>query len=83
MEGDSIKLYKLVRKHDVNKVSGTGTVALISVMPSGRAVMEWISSNHPTLTIFNNIDEISLIHGHGGDSVVVPLETKKKKRSKN
>ena len=83
MEGDSIKLFKLLRKYDINKVSGTGVVALIGVMPSGRAIMAWISSNHPTLTIFNNIDEISLIHGHGGDSVVVPLETKKKKRSKN
>ncbi len=83
MEGDNIKLYKLVRKHDTNKVSGTGIVALISVMPSGRAVMEWISSNHPTLTIFNNLDEISLIHGHGGDSVVLPLENKNKRRRKN
>jgi hypothetical protein len=82
MEGDSIKLFKLIRKNDVNKVSGTGTVALISVMPSGRAIMEWISSNHPTLTIFNNLDEITLIHGHGGNSIVVPLEEKKRKRRK-
>lgn len=79
MEGDSIKLYRMVRSRDVNGKSGTGTVALIAVMPSGRAVMEWISSNHPTITIFANLDEVNLIHGHGGSSVIEPVGKGKSK----
>jgi hypothetical protein len=82
MDGDSIKLYKLVRKLDVNKMSGTGVVALIAVMPSGRAIMEWIASNHPTISIFNNLEEITLIHGHNGASVVESMQ-EPKKRNRN
>lgn len=80
MDGDSIKLYKLVRKTDINKVSGIGVVALIAVMPSGKAVMEWIASNHPTISIFNNLEEITLIHGHNGASVVESIQEPKKRK---
>lgn len=85
MEGDKIKLYKLVRKKDIHGVSGIGLIALIAVFPSGRAILEWVSSNHPTLTIFNGgIQEIELIHGHNGTTTVEKLDEKKKtKKSKS
>lgn len=82
MHGDKIALYQLIRKQDVHGISGTGVVALIAVMPSGRAIMEWTASNHPTLTIFANIQEIELIHGHGGASVVKLVKEEKPLRKK-
>lgn len=78
MQGDTIKLYKLVRNKDVTGLSGTGDVAFIAKLPSGRCVMEW-TSNHPTITIFANLDELILIHGHNGSSVLECLDEPKKK----
>lgn len=81
MHGDTIKTYKLVRNKDVTGVSGTGIVGFIAELPSGRCVLEWIS-NHPTITIFNNIKEIELIHGHDGKSVIKCIEMQTKKIKK-
>lgn len=86
MQGDKIKTYRLVRNKDVNGLSGTGVVALIAVFPSGRAIMEWIASNHPTVSIFNGgVEEILLIHGHNGSSVIESLDEpiKRKKNAKH
>ena len=83
MQGDKIKIYKLVRHTDVNGISGKGIVALIAQLPSGRCVMEWISSNHPTITLFANLQEIELIHGHGGATVVESVSDAREKRKKH
>lgn len=60
-----VKPFYLYRTDDVSGVSGTGVVAVGVVLPSGKAVMEW-NSKWPTVTIFNSIDHIVAIHGHGG-----------------
>lgn len=39
------------------------------VLPSGRAVLEWLS-RWPTVTLFDSVEEIIRIHGHGGRTVL-------------
>ena len=55
-------LYRLV---DQSGVSGTGIVAIGVVLPSGKAVLEW-RSRWKTLTVFESVEQVLQIHGHGG-----------------
>lgn len=57
--------FYLLREQDVSGVSGTGIVARGIILPSHRVVMEW-SMPFESITIFQNIGEVSQIHGHGG-----------------
>lgn len=62
--------FYLLRKKDVSGVSGTGLVARGVVFPSHRCVVEWLMP-HETLTIFDNIAQIQLIHGHDGKTELI------------
>lgn len=61
----NLRAFYLYRQEDVSGVSGTGIVAVGVVLPSGHAVMEWCS-RWPTVTVFQTIDQVERIHGHGG-----------------
>lgn len=64
----------LVRHADPSQVSGLGVVASGVVWPDRRAVFRWSGSRPPTgyadpvqqLCMFDDVDEISAVHGHGG-----------------
>ena len=58
------------RDEDVHGNSGTGIVAEGVIFRSGQCVMRW---NHEiaSIVMFNSIDEVEAIHGHGGKTVVV------------
>lgn len=78
--------FYLLRKEDVNGKSGTGVVARGVVLPSGRAVLEW-QTFHSSINIYNNLDSIEEIHGHGGATVVImgappDIDSPKKKKKK-
>ena len=60
-----IRPFYLYRIEDASGVSGTGIVAVGVVLPSGKAVMEW-RSRWKTLTVFESVEQVVLIHGHGG-----------------
>ena len=61
----AVRPFYLYRREDVSGVSGTGIVAVGVILPSGHAVMEWCS-RWPTVTIFQSIEQVERIHGHGG-----------------
>lgn len=84
MKGDKIKPFYLFRKTDVHGISGTGIIGLGAVLPSGRCIFEWTASNHPTITLFQNLEEIELIHGHGDKTKIILGNPKmnRKKREK-
>lgn len=82
MKLDTIKEFYLMRKKDVNGISGTGVIARGVILPSGKCVMEW-QTIHPTITIFANIDEVKFLHGHEGATDVIlgsPLKEKRKRK---
>ncbi len=80
---DEVRTFYLLRKEDISGVSGTGIVAYGAVLPSGKVVMEWCSF-HSTMTIFNNLEDLVKIHGHGDATEVKfgkpPMPKKMKKK---
>lgn len=65
-----IRPFYLHRAVDASGISGKGRVAVGVLMPSGKAVLEW-GSRWKTVTVFQSIDQVIRIHGHGGDTVFV------------
>ena len=61
----NVRPFYLHRIVDASGVSGTGIVAVGAVLPSGKAVLEW-RSRWKTVTVFESVDQIIRIHGHGG-----------------
>ena len=61
----NVRPFYLHRIVDASGVSGTGIVAVGAVLPSGKAVLEW-RSRWKTVTVFESVDQIVRIHGHGG-----------------
>lgn len=59
------KPFYLVRLEDASGVSGTGRVAQGCVLDNGKAVLTWLSE-HPSVTVYDNIGEVQAIHGHEG-----------------
>lgn len=78
---DKIQHFYLKRKVDVSGTSGTGIVARGVILPSGQAVLEWLTF-HSSLGIYKNIEDVEKIHGHDGATEIVlgdpPLKKKRK-----
>ena len=72
-----LRLFKLHRKLDVHGNSGTGQVATIVVIPSGKAIMWWDNSPIQSITIYDSITNIEELHGHQGASTVKEIEGEK------
>jgi hypothetical protein len=65
-----LRVFQLWRDEDQSGVSGTGRVAVGVVFPSGKVVMEWLGA-HSTFGIYENLQDVERIHGHGGRTRVV------------
>lgn len=78
-----MKTFKLMRHEDVKEVSGTGIVA-VGIDFGHFAAMTWISEarilnrdgtvtmhNISTLTMFNSVEDIQRLHGHGSRTDVL------------
>ena len=59
------KPFYLVRLEDASGVSGTGRVAQGCVFDNGKVALTWLS-DHPSVTVYDNIGEVRAIHGHEG-----------------
>lgn len=70
-----MRIFTLERDQDVSGVSGTGTVAEGVEFTDGTVVMRWLSQIRSTV-LYSSIDEVRVIHGHGGLTRVVyePIE---------
>ena len=65
-----IKSFYLKREEDKSGVSGVGIVAIGAVLPSGRAVVEWLSF-YSSVNIYQNLDHVIKIHGHEGKTEII------------
>lgn len=63
------RIFRLRRLADYSGVSGIGQIAEGVVFSDGTVVLRWRSA-HPTTTIFDCLDDVIRIHGHGGASRV-------------
>ena len=65
-----MKIFYLNRTEDESGISGTGRVAQGFIFDNGKVAVSWLS-NHPSVTIYDNIGEVHAIHGHGGKTEVM------------
>lgn len=65
-----MKIFYLKRDEDESGISGTGRVAQGFIFDNGKVAVSWLSE-HPSVTIYDNIGEVHAIHGHGGKTEVV------------
>ena len=63
-------MFYLKRAEDESGVSGTGRVAQGFVFDNGKVAVTWLSE-HPSVTVYDNIGEVTAIHGHGGKTEIV------------
>ncbi len=62
-----MRTFDLVRREDVNGISGTGYVAEGCQFFDGTVAMRWCVPGKPhTTTIYGSILDLVDIHGHGG-----------------
>jgi hypothetical protein len=67
----SPRRFRLVRREDETGMSGIGTVAYGVEFQDGTAVMRWCTATGPqSTTIFLNVNELLVIHGHNGKTIV-------------
>ena len=64
-----MKIFYLRREEDESGISGTGRVAQGFVFDNGKVAVTWLSE-HPSVTIYDNIGEVHAIHGHGGKTAI-------------
>ena len=69
VKGKGMKIFYLKREEDESGISGTGRVAQGFVFDNGKVAVTWLSE-HPSVTIYDNIGEVHAIHGHGGKTSV-------------
>ena len=67
---NNMKIFYLKRTEDETGVSGTGRVAQGFVFDNGKVAVTWLSE-HPSVTVYDNIGEVRAIHGHGGKTEVL------------
>lgn len=63
------RTFTLVRNDDETGISGTGLIAVGVEFPSGICVIEWVTK-YQSIGVYPNIEELVLIHGHHGKTVV-------------
>ena len=64
------KNFYLKRTEDESGVSGTGRIAQGFVFDNGKVALTWLS-DHPSVTIYDNLGEVRAIHGHEGKTEVI------------
>ena len=64
------KLFYLHRSEDESGISGTGRIAQGIVFDNGKVALTWLS-DHPSVTVYDNIGEVRAIHGHEGKTEVI------------
>lgn len=66
-----MRTFRLERDEDVTGISGTGTVAEGVEFSNGKVAICWISGEHQSTVVWDSIDSVEAIHGHGGKTRVV------------
>ena len=63
-------IFHVRRDEDLHGNTGTGIVAEGVILTSGKAVMQWLDKV-ASVVVFDSIEQVEAIHGHGGTTVVI------------
>lgn len=69
-----MRRFELVRHADPSGVSGTGVVASGVQFTDSTVVLRWICSR-PATSVWDNIDDLISVHGHGGKTIIRWLDS--------
>lgn len=61
-----MRTFNLVRHTDVSGISGTGVVAQGVEFNDGTVAMRWTTGEHRSTVLWDDIESVVAIHGHGG-----------------
>jgi hypothetical protein len=61
--------FVLERSEDVTGISGTGAVVEGLQFSDGSVALRWLST-HSSIAIYRSIEDVEIIHGHNGATVV-------------
>lgn len=61
-----MKTFILDRREDATGVSGTGAVAEGIQFSDGKVALRWIVGEHRSTVVWDSIESVEKIHGHGG-----------------
>ena len=64
-----LRTFYLERVVDVTGISGTGVISQGVEFSDGTCVMKWLTDTS-SIGIYNSIEELIQIHGHGGNTVL-------------
>jgi hypothetical protein len=64
-----MKRFVLDRIEDKTGVSGTGFVAEGILFDNGKCALAWLS-RYRSVTVFDSIEEVEIIHGHDGKTII-------------
>lgn len=64
--------FQLHRHEDISGISGTGIVAEGVEFTNGKCVISWLTETS-SIAIYNNINELEMIHSHDGRTQIVWL----------
>lgn len=67
--------FALQRHQDATGISGTGLVAFGTTYPSGRTTLAWCCSDVPSVSIYDSPEQVIQIHGHGGGTDLIWIDT--------
>jgi hypothetical protein len=73
-EAKTPTLFHLVRTEDETGVSGTGVVAHGIRFIDGSCAMRWIPGPAKSTAVYDSIDDLEAIHGHGGKTKVAFID---------
>jgi hypothetical protein len=64
------RLFALVRDEDVTGISGTGVVAHGVQWPDGTVTIRWCAGEHHSTVVWDSLEAVEKIHGHGGATTI-------------
>ena len=64
-----MRIFYLNRTEDESGISGTGRVAQGFIFDNGKVCVTWLSE-HPSVTVYDNIGEVRAIHSHDGKTEI-------------
>lgn len=64
------RCFDLMRSHDSSRVSGEGRVAEGFEFENGKVALCWLGK-YASVNVYDSIDHVRAIHGHGGSTEVV------------
>jgi hypothetical protein len=69
-----VRTFILQRNEDETGISGTGIVAEGIEFSDGLVSLHWIVGKHRSTVVWPSMEAVEAIHGHGGKTVIVPIE---------